>query len=120
MATAATAPSDRVDAKKLLQVLTQYKRGDFSARMPVDQTGLAGKIYDTLNDVIEQNQKLSSEIQRISTVVGKAGTLGGHAPSTAYVLPDWPLPITPVTPPAVVSGAAGGGPATIKLTITLP
>jgi hypothetical protein len=53
-------------------------------------------------------------------VVAKAGTLGGHAPSTAYVLPDWPLPITPVTPPAVVSGAAVGGPATINLTITLP
>lgn len=52
--------------------------------------------------------------------VAKAGTLGGHAPSTAYVLPDWPLPITPVTPPAVVSGAAVGGPATINLTITLP
>jgi hypothetical protein len=53
-------------------------------------------------------------------VVAKAGSLGGHAPSTAYVLPDWPLPITPVTPPAVVSGAAVGGPATINLTITLP
>lgn len=56
----------------------------------------------------------------VSPVVAKAGTLGGHAPSTAYVLPDWPLPITPVTPPAVVSGAAVGGPATINLTITLP
>jgi hypothetical protein len=53
-------------------------------------------------------------------VVAKAGTLGGHALSTAYALPDWPLPITPVTPPAVVSGAAVGGPATINLTITLP
>jgi len=56
----------------------------------------------------------------VSPVVAKTGTLGGHAPSTAYVLPDWPLPITPVTPPAVVSGAAVGGPATINLTITLP
>jgi hypothetical protein len=53
-------------------------------------------------------------------VIAKAGTLGGHAPSTAYVLPDWPLPITPVTPPAVVSGAAFGGTSTVNLTITLP
>lgn len=53
--------------------------------------------------------------------VAKAGTLGGHAPSTAYVLPDWPLPITPVTPPAVVSGAAPiAGNATVNLIITLP
>jgi hypothetical protein len=53
-------------------------------------------------------------------VVAKAGTLGGNAPSTAYVLPDWPLPITPVTPPAVVSGAAFGGTSTVNLTIRLP
>ena len=52
-------------------------------------------------------------------VVAKAGTLGGHAPSTAYVLPDWPLPITPVTPPAVVTGAAVGT-STVNLTIRLP
>jgi hypothetical protein len=56
----------------------------------------------------------------VAPVVAKAGTLGGHAPSTAYVLPDWPLPITPVSPPAVVSGAAVGGPATINLSIRLP
>jgi hypothetical protein len=53
-------------------------------------------------------------------VVAKGGTLGGNAPSTAYVLPDWPLPITPVTPPAVVSGAAFGGNSTVNLTIRLP
>ena len=92
MATAATATSDRVDAKKLLQVLTQYKRGDFTARMPVDQTGLAGKIYDALNDVIEQNQKLASEIQRISTVVGKAGNVRQRA-ALAGASGGWAQPI---------------------------
>ena len=46
-------------------------RGPFAG--PVDRTGIAGKVYDTLNDIIEQNQKLTAEIQRISTVVGKAG-----------------------------------------------
>ncbi|HKT35720.1 MAG TPA: FecR family protein [Nitrospira sp.] len=53
-------------------------------------------------------------------VVAKAGTLGGNAPSTAYVLPDWPFPITPVTPPAVTSGAAFGGNSTVNLNIRLP
>jgi len=54
-------------------------------------------------------------------VVAKAGTLGGNAPSTAYMLPDWPLPITPVTPPAVVSGAVTiTGNSTVNLTIRLP
>jgi hypothetical protein len=52
-------------------------------------------------------------------VVAKEGSLGGNATSTAYMLPDWPLPITPVTPPAVVSGAFVGT-STVNLTIRLP
>lgn len=62
----------------------------------------------------------SGEVLTAAPVVAKAGTLGGNAPSGAYVLPDWPLPITPVTPPAVVSGAAFGGTSTVNLTIRLP
>ncbi len=60
--------------------------------------------------------------ERLTTapVVAKAGTLGGNGTSTAYMLPDWPFPITPVTPPAVVSGAAFGGTSTVNLTIRLP
>jgi FecR-like protein len=54
-------------------------------------------------------------------IVAKAGSLGGNATSTAYMLPDWPLPITPVTPPAVVSGAAPiASNSTVNLTIRLP
>jgi hypothetical protein len=52
--------------------------------------------------------------------VAKAGSLGGLAPSGAYMLPDWPFPITPVTPPAVTSGAAFGGNSTVNLNIRLP
>jgi CheY-like chemotaxis protein/HAMP domain-containing protein len=78
MATAA-ASADRVDAKHLLHVLTRYKRGDFSARLPVDRTGVAGKVYDTVNDVIEQNERLAAELNRISSVVGKAGRVRQRA-----------------------------------------
>ena len=56
----------------------------------------------------------------LAPVVAKGGSLGGNATSTAYMLPDWPLPITPVTPPAVVSGAVTGGNSTVNLTIRLP
>ena len=44
---------DTLDQKQLLAVLMAFKKGDFSVRMPLDQTGIAGKIADTLNDVIE-------------------------------------------------------------------
>jgi CheY-like chemotaxis protein/HAMP domain-containing protein len=75
----ATAPTERLDTRQLLHVLTRFKRGDFGARLPVDRTGIAGKIYDTVNDIIEQNQKLTSELQRISTVVGKASNMRQRA-----------------------------------------
>ena len=65
--------TDTVDPRQLLNVITAVKKGDFSARMPLDQTGIAGKIADGLNDVIEMNEKLCAELARISRVVGKEG-----------------------------------------------
>lgn len=62
-----------LDQRELLNVLTALKRGDFTSRMPLDYTGIPGKIADTLNDVIEHQERLAKEIQRISTVVGKEG-----------------------------------------------
>ena len=78
MATA-VAPTDTLDQKRLLKVLSDYRRGDFSARMPSDRTGLPGKIYDALNDAIERNEKLVKELERLSTVVGKAGNIKQRA-----------------------------------------
>jgi HAMP domain-containing protein/CheY-like chemotaxis protein len=63
----------------LLRTLTAVKKGDFRVRMPVEFTGTSGKIADTLNEIIELNERLSSEIERISTVVGKEGKLSARA-----------------------------------------
>ena len=71
--------TETLDQKRLLKVLTDYRRGDFSARMPDDRTGLAGKICDALNDVISRNEKLVRELERLSTVVGKAGNIKQRA-----------------------------------------
>lgn len=59
-------------------------------------------------------------VSPVGPAVARAGTLGGTAPSQAYMLPDWPFPITPVTPPAVTTGAAFGGNSTVNLNIRLP
>src|SRR5687767_14466510 len=72
MATASTA-IDGADAKALLHVLVRCKRGDFTARMPAGQAGIAGRIAGALNDVIDQNHRLTAEIERLGTVVGKQG-----------------------------------------------
>src|ERR1700685_2255685 len=65
----------RRDANVLLITLIDFERGNFSVRMPVDQTGLEGKIADALNDVLEINQKMVSEFERISRAVGKDGKI---------------------------------------------
>jgi HAMP domain-containing protein/CheY-like chemotaxis protein/signal transduction histidine kinase len=70
---------DGVDPKQLLSVLTAFKRGDFSVRLPEDWTGIAGKIADTFNDVIATNEKMSRELERISRIVGKEGRISQRA-----------------------------------------
>ena len=69
------ASADTVDAKVLLDVLAQVKAGDFTARMPLEWTGVPGKVADGLNDVIAANQALGTELARVSRVVGKQGEL---------------------------------------------
>ncbi|MGA3146500.1 MAG: ATP-binding protein [Acidimicrobiales bacterium] len=64
-----------MDLTKTLSVLAQVSQGDFSARMPVEWTGMPGKVADALNDVIVANQVLESELARISRVVGHQGEL---------------------------------------------
>jgi HAMP domain-containing protein/CheY-like chemotaxis protein/signal transduction histidine kinase len=87
MATAVTE-TDTLDHKRLLKVLSDYRRGDFSARMPPDRTGLAGKICDVLNETIGRNEKLVRELERLSNVVGKGGNIQQRA-SLPNAEGDW-------------------------------
>ncbi|WP_088889589.1 response regulator [Leptolyngbya ohadii] len=71
--------SDSLDLQQLLKTLVEVKKGNFSARMPLDQTGIAGKIADTLNDIIEMNEQMAGELEHISRVVGKEGRISERA-----------------------------------------
>src|SRR4051812_27752801 len=75
----AHASSESLDTKQLLTFLNAFKKGDFSARMPVDQTGIAGKIADALNDIVELNGRMVGEIHRIGDAVGKEGRITQRA-----------------------------------------
>jgi HAMP domain-containing protein/signal transduction histidine kinase/CheY-like chemotaxis protein len=70
---------EKLDGRLLLRVLTDFRKGDFSARLPVDSTGIAGKIYDTINEIIDLNGRLTKELDRISNVVGKEGKIRQRA-----------------------------------------
>src|ERR671923_246259 len=71
--------AETIDARLLLKILSDFKKGDFTTRLPSEQTGLTGKIYDALNEVIELNERMAKEFDRVSTVVGKEGRIRQRA-----------------------------------------
>ncbi|MGK0198335.1 MAG: signal transduction histidine kinase/CheY-like chemotaxis protein/HAMP domain-containing protein [Yoonia sp.] len=78
MATKHTPPSDpdgQLDPGLLLQALTAVKHGDFSARLPLEWTGISGKIATTFNEGVERKQQFTHEIERVTRLVGKEGKI---------------------------------------------
>jgi len=67
------AEAKSVDQRKLLRALQAVRDGDFSARLASDQTGLAGKVADTFNEIVASNQRLARELERAGQIVGKDG-----------------------------------------------
>src|SRR5215510_14127021 len=65
--------SGEFDLKKLLRALQAVRDGDFTVRLAPDQTGLAGKIADTFNEMVSCNQRLCNELERAGQMVGKEG-----------------------------------------------
>ena len=68
-----------IDARLLLKVLSDFKKGDFTTRLPPERTGLTGKIYDVLNEIIDLNERMAKEFERIANVVGKEGRIKHRA-----------------------------------------
>src|SRR3981081_1644560 len=62
-----------LDVRKLLRALQAVRDGDFSVRRASDQTGLAGKVADTFNEIVASNQRLARELERAGQIVGKDG-----------------------------------------------
>ena len=62
-----------LDQRKLLRVLQAVRDGDFSVRLASDQTGLAGKVADTFNEIVASNERLARELERAGQIVGKDG-----------------------------------------------
>src|SRR5687767_9974219 len=64
-----------LDTKELFRVLKEVRNGNFSVRMPIDYVGLNSRICDTLNDIIEQNERMMLEFTNASKIIGKQGKL---------------------------------------------
>src|SRR2546428_4646475 len=61
------------DQHALLHALQAMRRGDFSVRLPGDQTGLSGKIADTFNEIVGANERMAHQLEHVGHVVGREG-----------------------------------------------
>src|SRR4051812_28370402 len=59
----------------VLHGLLALRRGDKGKRLPAEWTGLAGKVADAFNQLIEMNEHMAGELDRLSRAVGKEGKI---------------------------------------------
>ncbi|MBJ7413679.1 MAG: hypothetical protein JHD15_25470, partial [Phenylobacterium sp.] len=71
-------PQAEVDTAQLLAALRAFSRGDFSVRLP-RATGMAGEIAEAFNDVVEQNDRMTREFERLGDTVGRQGKISHRA-----------------------------------------
>ncbi|TGQ63538.1 MAG: response regulator [Mesorhizobium sp.] len=70
----------QLDRREILNSLKAFRRGDFSVRIENVYEGLDSDITDTFNQIVELNDQVTREFERLSRVVGKDGRIGerGH------------------------------------------
>ncbi len=75
MSTVLEPVTNGTEMNALLGALNALRHGRSGVRLPQDWTGVAGKVADAFNDVVEQNERMAEELARLSRVVGKEGKL---------------------------------------------
>jgi HAMP domain-containing protein/CheY-like chemotaxis protein/signal transduction histidine kinase len=59
--------------RELLHALQAMRLGDFSVRLPGDETGIKGKIADAFNEIVAANERMAEELEHVGQVVGREG-----------------------------------------------
>ncbi|NRF71831.1 HAMP domain-containing protein [Aquincola sp. S2] len=67
------------ELQMMLAALVALRKGDASVRLPLHWPGVAGRVADAFNDVVEQNAAMAEELARLRQVVGKQGKLKQRA-----------------------------------------
>ncbi len=67
------------EMRMMLSALSSLKRGDGSVRLPMEWTGLPGKVAEVFNEVVEQNERMAEELARLRQTVGREGKLKQRA-----------------------------------------
>ncbi|THD80670.1 MAG: hybrid sensor histidine kinase/response regulator, partial [Phenylobacterium sp.] len=63
----------------MLGALRAFRRGDFSVRLPKGLTGVDGEIAEAFNDVVEMNDRMTKEFERLGEIVGRQGKINHRA-----------------------------------------
>jgi len=74
----ATEAGDRLNGHtaelhELLHALQAVKTGDFSVRMAGHETGLFGKIADTFNEIVSNNERMAEQLEHVGQLLGREG-----------------------------------------------
>ncbi|HYF23315.1 MAG TPA: hypothetical protein VD929_07950, partial [Caulobacteraceae bacterium] len=72
-------PEASLENRQLLAALRAFRRGDFSVRLPRDLTGVDGEIAEAFNEVVELNERMTKEFERLGDVVGRQGKINHRA-----------------------------------------
>src|SRR5438552_10617354 len=70
-----TTTTSRAEMAVMLNALNALRAGRADVRLPVEWTGVAGRVADAFNGLVELNERMASELARLSRVVGKEGRL---------------------------------------------
>src|SRR5919204_253018 len=69
---AAFTPSS-LDHCQLLAALQTFRKGDFSARLPIGPSGIDGAITETFNEIVLLCERGTEEFRQLAEMVGKLG-----------------------------------------------
>ena len=74
------SPTDGDDTRdahlrQILRAMVAFREGDFSVRLPLEWSGIDGRIAEAFNETIIHEDNTSREIARLSIAVGKEGRL---------------------------------------------
>jgi signal transduction histidine kinase/DNA-binding response OmpR family regulator/HAMP domain-containing protein len=67
------------EASQILAALIALKRGESDVRLPEEWPGLAGRIAEAFNQVVQLNVRTARELARLNQVVGREGKLRNRA-----------------------------------------
>ena len=76
---AAKADNATPEMAELLAALRAFRRGDFSVRLPRGRSGVTGEIAEAFNEVVELNDRMTKEFDRLGDTVGRQGKISHRA-----------------------------------------